>query len=217
MKRPKTTLIITVSILVLSLIFYFVPFDTLLGKIPFVKEIYNNTTLSINLKNGDADVKINDKSYGKTPLVINNLVNGEYTIVLSKISESEVFYKDHSFDIYLAQNTEARIDIEIGPNSLLQGVVLYYTAIPKGSGNTGLVTITSSPLGSKILLDGELLSNTPLSGYLLTKGQYTIKMSKTGYEELETPIIIREGYHLNVKGFLFPVPLTLETAINESE
>lgn len=216
MKRTKTALIITISILVLSLAFYFVPFDTILGRIPFVKEIYNNTTLNINLKNGDANVKINGKDHGKTPLAIDNLASGEYTIVLSKISDSEVFYEDHSFDIYLAQNTEARIDVEIGPNSLLHGIVLYYTSIPKGSENTGLLTVTSSPLDSKISLDAESLSNTPLSGYLLTKGQYTIKMSKTGYEGIEAPVVVREGYHLNVKGFLFPIPLTLETINNES-
>jgi len=216
MKRTKTALIITVSVLVLSLIFYFVPFNTILGRIPFIKEAYNNTTLSINLKNGDANVSINGKDYGQTPLEIKDLSSGEYTVVLSKIVDSESFYEDHSFDIYLAQNTEARIDIEIGPNSLLHGVILYYSSIPKGSENTGLLTITSSPLDTKISLDGEFLSNSPLSGYLLTKGQYTIKMSKTGYEEVEAPVIVREGYHLNVKGFLFPIPLTLEAPKDES-
>jgi len=216
MKRTKTALIITVSVLVLSLIFYFVPFNTILGRIPFIKEAYNNTTLSINLKNGDANVSINGKDYGQTPLEIKDLSSGEYTVVLSKIVDSESFYEDHSFDIYLAQNTEARIDIEIGPNSLLHGVILYYSSIPKGSENTGLLTITSSPFDTKISLDGEFLSNSPLSGYLLTKGQYTIKMSKTGYEEVEAPVIVREGYHLNVKGFLFPIPLTLEAPKDES-
>jgi len=216
MKRTKTASIITVSILILSLIFYFIPFDTILGKIPFIKEIYNNTTLSINLKHGTANININEKEYGTTPLDIEGLSSGEYTITLSKVSDSEGFYDDHFFDIYLTQNTEARIDLEIGPRSLLHGVVLYYTPIPKGSKNTGLLTITSSPLDAEITLDGEYLSNTPLSGYQLTKGQYTVKISKTGYEETETPVIVREGYHLNVKGFLFPIPLILETTEHET-
>ena len=216
MKRTKTALIIIISVLVLSLLFYFVPFNTILGKLPIIKNIYNNTTLSINLKGGEANVSIDDKEYGSTPLEIKDLSSGEYSIVLSKISESENFYQDHTFDIYLTQNTESRIDIEIGPNDLLNGVVLYYTSIPKGSTNTGLLTVTSSPLDAEITLDGETLSNTPLSGYQLTKGQYTIKINKDGYEEVEAPIIIREGYHLNVKGFLFPIPLTLESAENES-
>ena len=215
MKKTKTALIIIGSVLVLSLIFYFVPFNTLLSKLPVIKNIYNNTTLSINTKGGEANVNIDGKDYGSTPLEIKDLPSGEYTIVLSKISESENFYQNHSFDIYLTQNTESRIDIEIGPNSLVYGSILYYTSIPKNSSNTGLLTVTSSPLDAEITLDGEKLGNTPLSGYQLTQGQYTVKISKEGYEEVKTPVIIREGYHLNIKSFLFPIPLTLESIENE--
>lgn len=215
MKKTKTALIIAGSVLVLSLIFYFVPSSTFLSKLPIIKNIYNNTTLSINTKGGEANININEKDYGSTPLEIKDLPSGEYTVVLSKISESENFYQNHSFDIYLTQNTESRIDIEIGPNNFLYGSILYYTSIPKNSSNTGLLTVTSSPLNAKVTLDGEVLSNTPLSGYQLTQGQYTVRISKEGYEEVKAPVIIREGYHLNIKGFLLPIPLTLESAENE--
>lgn len=216
MKKSKTALIILLSVLTLSIFFYLVPMDSILGKIPFIKGIYSNTVVSINLKNGEADVTIDGKDYGKTPTEIQDLARGEHTILLSKISDSRNFYEDHSFDISLAQNTEARIDIEIGPNDLLHGVVLYYTAIPKNSAGQGLLTLTSSPLEAEINLDGEILGNTPLSGYQLNKGQYSVTISKDGYEDVEAPIIIREGYHLNVKGFLFPIPLILEeNQINE--
>lgn len=210
MKKSKTALIILLSILVLSVFFYLVPTDSILSKIPFIKGIYSNTVVSINLKNGESNVTIDGKDYGKTPIEIQDLPKGEHTILLSKISDSSDFYKDHSFDISLAQNTEARIDIEIGPNDLLHGIVLYYTAIPKNSTGQGLLTLTSSPLEAEISLDGEMLGNTPLSGYQLNKGQYSVTISKDGYEDVDAPIIVREGYHLNVKGFLFPIPLTLE-------
>lgn len=212
MKRTKTALIIIGLLLAFSIIFYFVPVSTILSRIPFVKDFYNNTTLSINSKNGESEVTINGKSYGETPLELSDLPSGEYTVVLEKSSESKDFYKDHSFDIYLSQNTESRIDIEIGPNDLLHGVVLYYTAIPKGSNDTGLLTITSSPLDADIKMDGEYTSSSPLTGYELTAGQYSITISKDGYEDVEAPVIIREGYHLNVRAFLMPIPLTLETA-----
>jgi hypothetical protein len=215
MKKRKTALIIILSVLVLSILFSFVPINSLLSKIPLVKNLYNNTILSINLKDGEANVTINDKDYGETPVNVENLADGEYTVVLSKITDSEGFYEDHTFDINLTQNTETRIDMEIGPNNLLHGIVLYYSSIPKGTENTGLLTVTSTPLDADITLDTELLNKTPLSGHQLTKGQYTIKISKDGYEEVEAPIIVREGYHLNVKGYLFPIPLTLETATNE--
>ena len=215
MKRTKTAFVIVASILILSILFYLLPLDLIVGRLPLIKNFYNNTVLSINIKNGEANVLINEKDYGETPVEVTNLPNGEYTIVLSKISDSKNYYTDHSFDIYLAQNTEGRIDMEIGPNNLLHGVIFYYTSIPKGTENTGLLTVTSSPLDADITLDGEFLSKTPLSGYQSTKGQYTVKMSKTGYEDIEAPVIVREGYHLNVKGFLFPIPLTLETTENE--
>lgn len=210
MKKSKTALIIAISILVLSVFFYIVPFDSILGNIPFIKTIYNNTILSVNLKNGDATVLIDGKDYGETPLNIEDLERGEHTILLHKISDSEGFYEDHSFDIFLAENTEARIDLEIGPDDILHGIILYYTSIPRNSEEEGIVTITSSPLGSDISLDGESLGQTPLTGHQLNKGQYSVKIFREGYEEVEAPIIVREGYHLNIKAFLFPIPLTLE-------
>ena len=216
MKRTKTALVIIGLLVVFSVFFYFVPIETILSKIPIIKDFYNNTTLSINSKNGECSVTINGEDYGETPLDLANLTSGEYTVVLSKVSDSEGFYKEHSFDIYLAQNTESRIDVEIGPNDLLYGVVLYYTAIPKGTEGTGLLTITSSPLDTEIEVDGEYLSDSPLSGYELTKGEYSITISKEGYEAVEAPVIIREGYHLNVRAFLLPIPLILETAEDES-
>jgi hypothetical protein len=217
MKERKTALIIVALLLVLSVFFYLVPIESVLNKIPFIGDFYNNTTLSINSKNGESSVTINGKEYGETPLEIVSLSSGEYTVVMSKISETDSFYEEHSFDIYLAKNTEARIDIEIGPNDMLYGIVMYYTSIPKSSDNKGMITVTSDPLDAEITLDGEYLADSPMSGYELKSGQYTIEISENGYESVDAPVIIREGYHLNVRAFLLPIPLTLETADNEQE
>ena len=216
MKKRKTALIVIGLLFAFSVFFYLVPIDTILSKIPFIKDFYNNTTLSINSKNGESIVTINGEDYGQTPLELDSFTSGEYTVVLSKVSDSENFYEDQTFDIYLSQNTEARIDIEIGPNDLLSGVVLYYTSIPRSSGNTGLLTITSTPLDAEISVDGEYFSDSPISGHELTSGQYSITISQTGYETVEAPVIVREGYHLNMRAFLLPIPLTLETAEDES-
>ena len=73
MKKIKTAIIIIVSIVVLSVLFYFFPPSKLIGKLPFLNRFYNNTTLEVVVQNGKAKVQINEKDEGETPVTIEDL------------------------------------------------------------------------------------------------------------------------------------------------
>ena len=211
MKKNKTALITAIAVLVISLLLYFLPLNTIIGNLPFVKTFYNNTTLEIITQRSKATVLVNGKEHGETPLTIENLAEGKYTVELTRISDDETFYEPVTVNIEMARNTSARIDIEIGPKEITHGTILYYTTIPKTSENEGLLTVTSSTDDAKVYIDDEYLKKTPVSGLTLKDNQYQIKVSALGHEPVEIPIFVRKGYHLNLKTYHFPIPVNLGT------
>ncbi len=60
-------------------------------------------------------------------------------------------------------------------------------------GKTGLVTVTSSPEGAEILIDGIVVGKTPLVEYKVSTGSHSLFLRKSGYREEEKTINIRAG------------------------
>jgi len=217
MRNPKTAIIIVGSILLLSVFFYFVPVNSIIGSLPIIKRFYNNTTLEIVLQNGKAKIWIDGKEYGETPQEIENLREGEYTIELEKITSGDTFYKKQTFKIPLYKNTSSRIDLEIGPENILHGSIMYYSPEPKISSSEGFLTVTSNAQKAKLYIDGEFLNDLPITEIKLKENQYQVKVSALGYMEVEVPVIIRKGYLLNLKVFNFPIPVNFDNVENTNE
>jgi hypothetical protein len=214
MKNRKTALIIVISIIVVSIILYFLPLKKILGNFPLIKSFYNNTSIEIITEKGKAQVAINDKDYGQTPTTVENLPEGKYTIELKKIADDSTFYQKQVFEVELAKNTSARIDLEIGPENILNGTILYYTSVPHTSTGKGLVTITSSATDAKVYIDKEYIGNAPVNNLELKDNQYQVKVSAVGYEDIEIPVFVRAGYQLNLKTYHFPIPVNFDTVNN---
>lgn len=214
MKNRKTVLIIAVAVIVLSIILYFLPLEKILSNLPLINKFYNNTTLEVITERGKAQIWVNGKDYGQTPTTIVDLPEGKYTVELKKIANDDTFYDKQSFEIELAKNTSARIDLEIGPDNVLNGTILYYTAIPKTSSKTGLLAITSSANNAKVYVDKEYLSTTPISNIELKDNQYQVKVAAQGYEDIEIPVFVRTGYQLNLKTYHFPIPVNFDSVDN---
>lgn len=215
MKKNKTALITIFLILGISILLYFIPINQLIGKLPFINRFYNNTTLEITTKAGVARVWINGKDYGETPTNIEDLPEGSYLVELQKVVEEEAFYRKHSFQIELTRNTSARIDLEIGPEDLLHGTILYYTPIRTAS-NEGFLTVISNVDDSRVFLDGEFLKVSPITNLGLRESQYEIKVLAPGHEEVKVPVLLRNNYVLNLKTFHFPIPVKFESIDTEA-
>lgn len=222
MKKNLVLIIISIVIVVLLSIFVFSQStEEILSKFPIFKDLYQNTSLTITSINGIAEISINGTSYGETPLTLQELKEGQYEVTLKRTttSEKETFYKEHSFAVDLYQNTESVINIEIGPDDSLAGYIIYYTPSPNTSANEGFMTITSNQIDATILIDDETMGRTPLDLAKVTEGEYKIKLSKKGYETVEIPIIIRQGFNLNINAQLLAIPTNLskQTAPDVSE
>ncbi len=215
MKKIKAAIIIIVSIIVLSVLFYFFPPKKLIGQLPFLNRFYNNTTLEIIVQKGKAKVSINEKDQGETPVTVEDLPEGKYLVELERIAPENSFYKKHSFNIDLAKNTTARIDLEIGPEELLHGTILYYTPMRSPSGK-GFLTITGSSPDAKIYVDKEFMNRASITNLELKEGEHKVKIENDGHQTIEIPILVREKYQLNLKVHQFPIPTT-EDIVDASE
>jgi len=209
MKKLKTAILIFLSVLFFSTLFFFFPPKKLIGQLPFLNRFYNNTSLEIVTQRGKAKVWINEKDYGETPVTVQDLPEGDYLVEMEKIAPEDAFYKKHSFNIELTKNTTARMDIEIGPEDLLHGSILYYSPM-KTSPDKGYLTVTSNTNDSKIYVNGEFTNRASLTNIELEKGEQKIKVENDGYIGIELPVNIRENYQLNLKIYQLPIPISLE-------
>jgi len=210
MGKNQTALIIIISVIALSILLYFLPINHLIGSLPLINQFYNNTTLEILTKRGKAKIWINGKDYGETPATVENLPEGTYLVELERIEEGTSFYERQSLQIELTRNTSARIDLEIGPDNLLHGIILYYTPV-RTSSQEGFLTVTSNVSEGRVFLDTEFLKVSPITNLALKENQYNVKVTATGYEDIEIPILIRDNYALNLKTFHFPIPVVFDT------
>lgn len=209
MKKLKTAILIFLSVLFFSTLFFFFPPKKLIGQLPFLNRFYNNTSLEIVTQRGKAKIWINEKDYGETPVTVQDLPEGDYLVEMEKIAPEDAFYKKHSFNIELTKNTTARMDIEIGPEDLLHGSILYYSPM-KTSPDKGYLTVTCSTNDSKIYVNGEFTNRASLTNIELEKGEQKIKVENDGYIGIELPVNIRENYQLNLKIYQLPIPISLE-------
>lgn len=215
MKKLKTVLIIVFSIIAISILIYFIPSDGLTSRIPFLNRFYTNTILEVIAINSKAKVTINDTDYGETPVTINELNPGDYTLELERVGSTGDFYKKQSLSVKLTKNTTSRVEIEIGPAGILHGAILYYTPQNNLSDREGSISVLSDVENSKVYLDTEYIKQAPVIAHKLLAKEYELEVVADGYETLKMPILIEEGYLLNVKSYLFPIPIIFDVQENE--
>lgn len=84
----------------------------------------------------------------------------------------------------------------------------YFMLAPSG-GPT--LTLSTTPLGATVEINGDSVGTTPLSNYALKPGAYDIKVRKEGYVALDTSLALGSGQALSVSGVqLRPRPVRLQ-------
>lgn len=122
--------------------------------------------LSIKCEPADAIVTLDNETVGKTPVTLNNILEGEHIL---KIEKDE--YRPYEKRIKIAQDQTLIID-----TILIMGSVIH---------------ISSTPDGSLLKIDGESKGNTPID-LIVKKGQHDIEITRSGYEIFKTSIDISQ-------------------------
>lgn len=214
MKNKLLTISIILIILTgLSVLLFFFSPSNWLSKISILKGLSNNTSLLVKAKNGKLDVIIDGEEYGETPVELDSLAAGKHTIKLTRVSiQEKVFYKPATILVEINNNTEAIVDIEVGPAGSYSGYVLNYTNSPFGN-NKAYLTIDSNS-AAQTQLDGLDFAQTPTNITEISEGEHKLKITAIGFEDLEIPIQGSKGYNLNVLAYLYPIPINIDTVVN---
>lgn len=127
-----------------------------------------------------ADVTINGKSYGDTPLSIDNILIGDYEVVMSKEGCDSVTRK-----ITIAENNQSSIEV----------------TLPQGR----LITIRSDEQGDQVFVDGISMGITPLEANLAF-GNHTIELKRGDKTVKQEFSITPHGKHEIILGFGALIP-----------
>jgi len=145
-------------------------------------------TLEITSRPDDASIWINSKFIGTTPRISEELKPGYYTLLLRKKGYAE--YRE-SFSIQSRKTTKISAVLEA----------------------LGILSVTSQPDGSEIILNDVSIGTTPLYNKELIKGNYQIILRKPGYKDFSKNVSITTMKKNNVFGMLLPLSGTLKVLI----
>ena len=123
-----------------------------------------------------ASVYIDGSPKGTNPIKITGVSAGSHTIKLSKSG-----YNDYTRTTSVIAGEKKRINL-----NLRQA--------------TGSISVTSSPSGASVYLDGSLKGKTPKTITGVSAGSHTIKLSKSGYNDYTrtTSVIAGETKRINL-------------------
>jgi hypothetical protein len=156
-------------------------------------------SISVTSIPSGANIYLDNAYKGLTPLTIDAVPNGNHGIVL-RLDR----YEDSSRAISINGNL-LLVNIALIPllsptptaTSTLQptaaGTVLPGQTTPVPAGEYGALSITTSPPGATVYIDGELKGVTPATIPGLSSGKHSVLLILAGYTTLNTTIAVNAG------------------------
>ena len=114
-------------------------------------------TVAITSTPLDAEITIDGKKYGETPININDLVIGEHMVSVSK---ENFCTKNEQIEIRENETTNLNVVLE----------------------STAQITIHTKPEGANVYMDGAYIGKTPYS-LIMSSGSHNIKFTHEGYND----------------------------------
>lgn len=212
-----TALSIIIIVVLVSAFFFTSPYENYLSNLSFFDNLFGKVTITINTPRSVADIYIDDQKIGQSPLEDYELDSGKYSVQLARATNSETnFYEPVEIQLDLVENTEAFIQLEIGPYGKSYGYILYYEEAPAKQDDAGFLTIRSNANDSSVIIPGRSATSLPLNAQLLDTGEYEINIVTPGHEDIAIPVIVRRNFNLMVEVRPYPIPINnIETAQNE--
>jgi hypothetical protein len=137
-----------------------------------------------------ADVWLDNRYYGETPLVIGSLSPGTHTMTLRKAG-----FEDLKQDVTITAGQVYRTN---------QGLVEY-----SQNPGVGSLQIDSTPGGAAIFLNNNYQGSTPVSGGVfdinqLTPGSYTLRLTLPDYQPSTQTVLVQNGIINDIHASLSP-------------
>jgi hypothetical protein len=165
--------------------------------IPVTPDPDETGSLSLASSPAGADVYIDGAYRGITPVTLSGLTTGSHTVIMSQSG-----YTDYSTTVTMYAGQTRTVSVTLIPSS-------------PATAYTGSITVTSSPAGADVYVDGSLYRGiTPVTFSGLTTGSHTIRISQSGYADYTTTATVYAGQTTKVTGSLTvisQVPATSQT------
>ena len=170
---------------------------------------FGKAALSVDTQNGKANVIINGKEKGQTPVYTEELNAKNINVQVNGEGAS------YSTIIKPAGGTLAVIKRELGVGGVFSsGLNIWFT---KGSGSESVISVISPDSENvSVIVDGVEMGKTPVkfsTGDLLkqnAEGKYVISFKKDRYQDQEVEVKVKPGYELNIRTDMFLKPLSTE-------
>jgi hypothetical protein len=156
-------------------------------------------SLTVTSSPSGADIYIDNVYKGLSPAVFETIPNGNH-VVLIKLDG----YLDHSGSVTVtADNQTVHAPLyqqatapatTAAPGQILTGGT--GSPAPTASGHTpgyGSLSVTTTPAGALVYVDGSMMGITPTTIPLLTEGPHSVTLVMDGYQDLKTTITINAG------------------------
>jgi len=182
-------------------------------------ETAETLSLIINTNPAGASVFLNGDRKGTSPLTINDLEKGNYTVRLEltgykpKEEHVSIGQEGQKLDINL-EKEKPRPKYWVAAVIMAVVIILVWTLLPKISGHPkrlASLTISTQPSGAKVFLNGDRKGNSPQTINDIKEGSYTVRVELEGYEAKEEQIALnRENRTFDItlrKKTEAPIPL----------
>ena len=166
-----------------------------LALVPMAFADENQTgTLDVSSTPSGANIYLNSVLMGQTPLSLTNVSEGNHTLNLTKEG-----YNDYVAIVGVTVNQTTTV------NATLTALPLPIT--------TGTLAVSSVPSGANIYLNNALKGQSPLTILNLSAGNYTLNLTKSGYNDYAATVAVVAEQTTNVNVSLVALPQPNETVI----
>ena len=158
----------------------------------------SSSALTVSLASGTAKVYVDGNYLGQTPLKYSEVKSGLHNVKLTRSGS----YPNFTSDIDFYSGTNVYIYWDMGPSvNFSAGYITYL--IPYIPGKIGVYFQTE---GADVYLDNMMVGSGNFVLKQLDNIEYSVKVSKTGYEPLTFKLTPQKGYMLVAKVSLFMIP-----------
>ena len=146
-----------------------------------------------------ADIYIDNVYKGLSPAVFGNIPNGNH-VVLIKMDGYQGLTKtvtvtadNQTVHAVLYQQTSAPATTPAPGQTTTAGTGSPTPTAVTQTPGYGSLSITTTPAGALVYVDGAMMGVTPTTIPMLSEGQHTVTLIMDGYQDLKTTITINEG------------------------
>jgi hypothetical protein len=149
----------------------------------------------------EADVVVNGKPRGKTPLALRDLALGSYTIRVARDGYApeertlRITARRPTASTTINLRSTARTTNKIAPG-------LPAKAVGGASATAGGLNVQSRPAGARVFVNDRLAGSTPIAIPGLPAGDATVRIEKDGYVPWSTTVRVSAGEQMRVAASL---------------